>query len=341
MTTYMKKILLLTLFALIITFTNVIAKKDIDVNFEGFGSTGFTFFNTDLMNKVNNLAYYRGKLQTEIKYGEFIKAQLDFRGESDDHSITFKEFSIRFKFMDYFWLKVGNIKKPFGYEQLTNREDLKVIERSYAHEQFANIGYGGRSVSLMAYYEYDEEVDGPPISYYVSGFKENSLNAGFSSRLVYHHENLAYALNYLYLSNGSLDLITNGFALDITVDKKRYITSIELLAAQDPVDGIIRRLQGKDENVWTLGAKWLTAYKFKFDKRFMDAVEPLIQFSYLLPDSEVMGNNVIQLLLGCNYYFYKDVMLRFNGDVRLTKNEYIGEYDPYNSKATIEIFITF
>jgi len=337
----MKKITLLTLIFILISFPDLISKKDVNIDFEGFGSAGFSFYNTEYMNQVNNLAYFRGKLQTEIEYGDRIKAQLDFRGESDDHSLTFKEFSIRFEFLDYLWLKVGNIKKLFGYEQLTNREELKVIERSFTHEQFSKIGYGGRSVSLMAYYEYDDQIAGPPISYYVSAFKENSLNAGVSARFVYHYDNMAYALNYLYLSNGSLDFTSNGFAMDFTVDKKRYITSIELLAAQDPVEGIVRRLQGRDEDVWTLGAKWLTAYKFKFDKEFMDAVEPLVQFSYLVPDSKISENNVIQLLLGFNYYFYKDVMLRFNGDLRLTKNEYIGEYDPYNSKATVEIFVTF
>jgi hypothetical protein len=326
---------------LLIVFTFSFAYSKIKVDFEGYGSTGFSIYNTDYMNQVNNLAYYRGKLQTEIEYNDRIKAQLDFRGESENHSITFKEFSIRFKFVDYLWLKVGNIKKPFGHEQITNRENLKVIERSFAHEQFSNIGYGGRAVSIMAYYEYDDKVAGPPISYYISGFKENSLNAGVSTRFVYHYDNMAYALNYLYLSNGSLDYTSNGFAFDFTIDKKRYITSIELLAAQDPVEGIIRRLHDRDDIVWTLGAKWLTAYKFKFKKDFMDSVEPLIQFSYFVPDSKVAENNVIQLVLGCNYYFYKDVMLRFNGDIRLTKNEYIGEYDPYNSRATIEIFVTF
>ena len=295
------------------------------------------------MNHVNNLAYYRGKLQTEIEYGKDIKAQLDFRGDSEDHSITFKEFSIRFEFMDYFWAKAGNIKKPFGYEQMKNREDLVPIERSYAHEEFGNIGFAGRSVSLMAYYEYEEGEDtGPPISYYVSGYKENSLNAGFAARLVYHSDHsIAYGINYMYQSKGNLNFSANAFALDLTVDKDNYITSLEAMIAQNPVEGIIRELQNRDSEVITFGAKWLTAYKFKFDKKFMEAVEPMIEMSCFLPETAVADNNVIQILAGCNYYLYEDVRLRFNGDIRLTKNEYISEYDPYNSRATIELFVKF
>ncbi len=336
----MKKILFIALIISSFALCSAVSKKII-IDFEGYGSTGFIFFNTEYMNHVNNLAYYRGKLQTEIKYGKNIQAQLDLRGDSDDHSITFKEFSIRFKFMDYFWVKAGNIKKPFGYEQLTSRENLKTIERSFCHEQFSNIGFGGRAVSLMAYYYYDEDTEGPPVSYYISGFKENSLNAGLSARLVYHFENIAIAGNYMYLSTGSLDFTSNAYAIDFTIDKKSYITNIEIMAAQDPIEGIIRRLQDREENVITYGAKWLTAYKFKFDKKFMEAVEPLMQLSYLMPDSEKPGNNVIQLVLGCNYYLHKDVLMRFNGDIRLTKNEYIGEYDPYNSRANIELFVRF
>ena len=316
---------------------------DIDIDLEGYGTTGITFFNTDYLNHVNNLTYYRGKLQTEIEYGDDIKAQLDFRGDSEDHSITFKEYSIRFEFMDYFWVKAGNIKKPFGYEQLKNRDDLVAIDRSYAHEEFGNIGYGGRAVSLMAYYEYEADEDtGPPISYFISGFKENSQSSGFAARFMYHaNEDIAYGINYMFISKSSMSFTSNAIALDMTIDKKRYITSLEAMIAQDPVEGVIRQLQERDDQVMAFGSKWLTAYKFKFDKKFMVAFEPLIQMSFFMPEMKKPENNVVQMVLGFNYYLYDDVRFRFNGDLRLTKNEYISEYDIYNSRATLELFVKF
>lgn len=336
---------------LLIIFTIVhslcFAAKD-NVSFSGYGAAGYTFFDRLHLNEANQEAYFEGKLQADIEISKKIEAQLDLRGKSSDHSVNFREFSIKFNFFDFMNLKVGNIKRPFGFEQMVNREELITVERSYVQNRLSELGFGGRNISVMAYNKYSKD-EGIPISYYASMFKDNSSSFGLGTRLRYHAGKTAYSFSYLFQKTGSTPSIyTQGFGLDFAIEKKKYTNSIELFLVQDPVEGLRRKLINEDkketvldEKVYTAGAKILIAYKFPAKYDFLKGIEPMALFSYFLPNMDIKESRVIQALLGANFIMDKDVAFRLNIDLRFSKNEFNDSYTTNDSRAVFEIQAKF
>ena len=209
-----------------------------EVEFSGWGATGIKVYDRNILLGFSQEMYYEGKLQAEIEYSDNIEAQLDFRGNSIDNSLEFREVSVKFKFAEKLRWKVGNIKKPFGFEQSINREHLISVDRSNVYNNISNIGYGGRSVSIMAYYKYSKKREDYPYSYFLSVFKDNSLVSGAAARGIYHSGNYSYGLSYLFQNKGGVNSInTHGLAADFLIEKKDYSTSAELFFVQDPVQG--------------------------------------------------------------------------------------------------------
>lgn len=314
-----------------------------DVDLEGYGATGFRFYDRDLLNDYNQETYYEGKLQAEIKYNKQIKAQLDFRGNSNDNSVEFREFSIEYEMFERLWFKVGNIKRPFGYEYMIKREDLDAVDRSFLYQQTEDIGVGVRSVSFMAFYEYSKKRPEFPFTYMLSVFKDNSLVTGTAARLIYHTGELSYGLNYMFQNVGGDEPInTHGLALDVEYDVSGFTSSFELLYVQDHTEGLRRRLQGLDDIVYTTGAKAHSRYKIKYeDNEILKAIEPLVLLSYYQPDFDNADAHTLQFVTGINFYFDKDIRARFNADIRLTKNEFNEDYTTNQSRGVFEIQIRF
>ena len=136
------------------------------MKFSGYGSTGYKFWNRNPLIRNNQEVFYEGKLQADYKVNKDIEAQLELRGSSEDNMVRLREFSVKFEYMRRMKFKVGNIKTPFGYEQLINREESVFIERSLIHDNLSEFGYTQRSVSLMVYSKYSDEDPDFPFSYY-------------------------------------------------------------------------------------------------------------------------------------------------------------------------------
>lgn len=333
----MNKIFTILLFLLI--GSNIFAQE---FSFSGYGATGFIFTNKNMLNGYNQETYYQGKFQTDIKINSKIEAQLDFRGNSADNKVKLKEFSVKFKFWKYFRLKIGNLKKPFGYEQLVNREKLLSTDRSYLQQKISEIGFGGREFSIMGYYKYSEKRPEHPYSYFVSVSKDNSLSFSANARFVYHKNNFNYGLSYMYFNQGGDQTIgTHGFSFDISRKMKKYTTALELMYVKDPVENIRRRMQRRIEDVYTFGAKLFTAYEFNIDSEYIKKIEPIAVMSVYIPETENSGTNVIQAIIGANFYVHKYVSLRLHGDLRLTKNHYSDSYSSNESRGVFEVLVRF
>ena len=165
----MIKSLILTIFLLIFIIPDLQSQE---IEFSGWGATGLKVYDRNVLRGYSQEMFYEGKLQTEIEYNDEIEAQLDFRGNSIDNSLEFREFSVKFKYSEKLRWKIGNIKKPFGYEQSVNKEQLISADRSYVYNNIADLGYGGRIISVMAYYNYSDKREDFPYSYYLSIFKD-------------------------------------------------------------------------------------------------------------------------------------------------------------------------
>jgi hypothetical protein len=313
-----------------------------EIKFSGYGSVGYKFYNRNILNGYNQESYYEGKIQADIKYNKKIEGQLDLRGNSLDNSFKLREVTIKFDYWDYLKIKFGNIKKPFGNEQMVNEEELYTIDRSNVHENLSEMGYGGRAVSLMAYYKFNEKRENFPYSYYVSLFHNNNLFKGVVSKFVYHTTWLNYALHYqIQQKGGDNKITTQGFGAGIELDKLGFYTAAEIFYVQDPFEGVLRKLRGEDEKVYSLGTKFLTAYSIIFDGEIVKALEPVLLASYFVPDNKVSKNHVIQTLIGLNIYFHKKVKCRINGDLRLTRNQFNDDYSTKESRAALELQMSF
>ena len=315
------------------------------IDFNGYGAAGYSIYDREYMNKANQEAYYEAKIQADIKISDEIEAQLDLRGKSSDYSVNFREFSIKFDFFEYCNVKVGNIKKPFGYDQMINREELITIERSYVQNKMADLGYGGRNISIMAYNKYSKKDEEFPFTYLVSLFKDNSSGFGFGTRLRYHIGKTAFGVNYLMQKTGSTpSAISHGIAADFAIEKKKYTNSLEFFLVQDPVEELRRRAINNDLGTdfydlktYAAGAKLLTAYKFDADYKFLKNVQPMLLLSFYQPDIDINQDHVIQALLGVNMFIHEDVALRLNVDLRFNKNRYNSSYNTHDSRFIFEI----
>jgi hypothetical protein len=335
----MFKSVIIFIVSLLLTSNSVLSQK---IEFSGWGATGIILYDREILNDYTQEVYYRGKLQADIKINKKLEAQFDMRGNSADNTITFREFTAKFEYMDYLRFKIGNTKKPFGYELLENQDDLYTVRRSIASRQSAMLGYGGRAVSLMAYYNYKKKRPDFPYSYALSVFKDNSLNFGVGTRFRYHTGDFAFSANYLYQSRGGEEPISgSGISSDITFDIKDFFSSFEIMYLQDIDEGVRRRLQDNDDKVFAFGVKLEGAYEFDLDAEVIKSIEPLILINYFQPDSELTEEHIIQSIVGVNVYFHKKVRARLDADIRLSKDQYNRDYSTDDSRLYIELQVRF
>jgi hypothetical protein len=326
-----------------------------DVKFSGYGATGVVFYDRDILSEYNQETYYAGKLQADIKFRDEIEAQLDIRGNSTDNSMNFREFSVKFEYTEKLCFKIGNIKRPFGYEQIMKRDELVTVDRSVAQNSITNLGYGGRSVSIMAYYNYSEKRPDFPFSYFASIFKDNALTTGAALRGMYFFDDdYAFGASYMFQNRGGWrNINAHGLGLDLLTQKKKIFALLELFYVQDPVRGLQILEQEKsreeaglpplndDEFIYTAGAKVITAIEFEIDGDVIKKIEPVVLIGYYQPDVNIGGRHVVQTVIGSNLYFHNKVRARLNGDIRLTRNQFSTEYTTDESRVIFELQVRF
>lgn len=312
-------------------------------DFSGYGATGIKFYDRNKLNNENQETYYEGKFQVDLNLKKGFEAQLDFRGNNIDKSVELREFSAKYESDSWYNIKVGNIKQPFGYEYLINRDKLWSIDRSIVQDKISEIGYGTRTVSLMMYYEYDKKKPEIPYTYYVSIYKNNASASGAVARLGYYfNDDIALSGNYMYQNIGGENAIsTSGMAADIEYRTKELDADFEIMYVQDPFEGQAREIAGLDKSVFSFGAKLLLAAKFPVTDFFIEDIEPVLVAGYFMPDDEISDRHTIQTIIGSNFYIDKDIRIRIFGDARFTKTEFSDDYSTKESRATVEFQVRF
>ncbi len=320
--------------------TLVFAQENIE--FSGYGATGFIIYNRNRLRKFNQEVYYEGKLQADVKINKDIEAQVDMRGSSEDGKVSFREFSAKFEYWKHMKIKVGNIKKPFGLEQLVNKEELISIDRSYIQRTISDLGYGGRSVSVMAYYNYKKKDPEFPFSYFLSVMKDNSQNNGIAGRFSYHNNDFIYSANYMYLNKGGeVPFNSHAFSADAGIETDDYSLNLELLYVQDPIEGIRRKQIGVDDKIFSSGVKINSSIAFKIGGEVIKKIEPSLLLGFFAPNSKEMKYHTLEAMGGVNVYFDKDARLRLFGDGLFTKNIYNNDYTTIGSRFILEMQVFF
>lgn len=323
---------------IMVIFTAIRLFPQTDYSFSGYGAAGFRVYDRNQLRKYNQEVYYEGKLQFNYKVNKYIEAQLDLRGNSDDNRIILREFSAKFEYIKLLKFKIGNIKKPFGSEELLEREELTTIDRSYAHQTISDFGYGGRGVSVMAYYNYSKKRSEYPYSYFFSFFKDNSFNSGMVLRGSYHLGNLAASLNYAFLNKGGEYPIDNhGLCANLDYEDDNYKGAVALFYVRNPFESLRRQLISLDDKIYSTGINISSSYCFETDAEIIKKIEPVLLLGYFAPNTNESKYHTFEMIAGSNFYFHKDVRLRLNGDLLLTKNLYNSSYSSVGSKVTVEI----
>lgn len=327
---------------LIFLFICSIYPLNAQFKFKGYGATGYKWHDKNQLKEYNQEAYYDAKFETEIEFNSDLAAEFDIYGDSEDHIVRLKEFSVKYKYSDFLRFRVGNVKKVFGIEQLTSRDEYFTIDDSFLKRKFSTLGYSGRSVSLIAYNNYNPLKDSIPVSYRIGLYKENSLGSGIFARVSYHVDNLAYSVGYIYQHRtGEYKINSQGFECDLMYTGEKLSSNLEFFYAEDPDENIIRKINSNDDEAKIFAVKSTNAYEFKIDADFIKKIQPVFLLGYYAPDSKNMDFHTIQCLIGSDFYLTKKVKLRFNGDLLLTKSKYDDKYSTYDSRVTFEVFVRF
>jgi len=314
-----------------------------DVDFSGFGATGVRLYDRNPLVEFNQEFYYEGKFQADIDLGKDIEAQLDFRGKSDERAVVLREFSVKFEYMDYARIKVGNVRKPYSIEGLVDRDEYISVFDSYIHRRNGELGYAGRNVGIMVYHNYNpEKRPDMPWTYAVGVFKNHSYVTSAYARGRYHMDPWFVSLGYAVLSRSHDDAITtHGLSADAGFRTERFETSLELFAAQDPEEGIRRRLLGLSDRVLSTGVKSLTAVRLPVDGDVVKLIEPFLLVAWYAPDSDATEYHTVEIMPGMNIFVDDDVRLRLTADGLLTKDRFSDDYSTHGSVFATEIFIRF
>jgi|SRR5690554_3472391 len=335
----MKKSVQFLLILIITPFFYISPQK---IGFSGYGSTGINFYERPIAIGASQEVYFEGKFQAELKINKDIEAQLDFRGNSEDESVTLREFSAKFEYWERMKIEVGNLKQPFGYEQTVSSEDLELVDESFFNEQASDFGYAVRYISVMVYSKYKDEYKSFPFSYYVSLFKSNSYSSGAYARLSYHNNDFIYSINYAFHAiGGNYPYNANAFAGDITFKPKNARVTFEAFYMKNTELVSERIVMNGDENIYAAGARLLAANIFETDWKYIKGIEPVFLIGYFVPDFNETDFHTIQYVPGLNIYFDKDVRLRFNYYGLLTKNRFNSDYSTLNSLGIMELQVRF
>lgn len=310
-----------------------------EVTFSGYGAVGFRLLDREALLDANQETYFEGKFQADIEISKRISGQLDFRGDSKSKSVELREFTAKIELADWVNMKIGNPKKPFGSEQMSDQYELETIDRSIVHRNLAPLGYVERSPSLMFYHNYKEKDSGSsPIGYHLMLFKDNSLSYGIVGRLSYFvAPDWSISTSLTEQGRGGRNpIMTFGATADLTFETKKEKLILEGVFAQDPNEGIRLQQLGESADVYSLGAKLNLSKEFEVGDELLRSIEPVILVGYFVPDSRVMQGRTVQLLAGVNVYIHKHARFRLDIDKLDTRTPYSNISSSHDSRITLE-----
>jgi len=329
-----KKISILSIFMVTVLPLGSVAWGQKKVSYDGYVSSGLEY----LHRKVYGEGYYKGKLKFEIDLSKDLRGVLDFRGKSADREIELKGAYVRFSYVPHLRVKVGQIKKRFGLEELIAKEKLSTIQESLINRYLAPFGYVVRGLGIELSRVYKKK---NPYSFNLGIFYNESHQSFLLGRVARYNLWGFYQIGVdgIYrrcIDGGNRDFYA--FSLDLTRQVKAFHWEGEVFYGQDPVESDYRRLCNKDEEVSFLGVRSLVLHHWDTHRHVIQGVEPLFLFSFLAPDVDTMKTHRFQFLVGLNLYFHPKVRFRINGDLILTNTQYNpDEYAMTQSRAIGEL----
>lgn len=310
--------------------------------FSGYASVGYTYVALNKEIDYTQQTSFAAKLLFEYELNKHIDTKIDLRAGSRDLTVQIREVSINLDYFEHLKFQVGNIKKPFGAENIENIENLATVARSYLTQKLNQIGYGDRAIGIEAYYKYSKANYDFPYSYYLFAFRNDGEESGFTARLTRVVDNLSITGNYFLLKTiGQRIIITHAAMLASSLYFNNLSFDGELVLAEDPVQGIKRIKKNENEDVYIIGAKISSSFLLPTTGEIIQAVQPLILISYYQPDSNVWDDYTIQFLAGANFILDEKFKLRLNTDLLVSKDSITKKFKGHDVRLTLNLQVKF
>lgn len=310
--------------------------------YSGFASVGYSYVAINDEIDYTQQTSFAAKLLFEYELNKHIDTRIELRAGSRDLTVQIREVSINLDYFEHLKFQVGNIKKPFGAENIESIENLTTVGRSYLTQKLNQIGYGDRAIGIEAYYKYSKTDSDFPYSYYLFAFRDDGEESGFTARLTRVVDNLSFTGNYFLLKTpGQYPITTHAAMLASSLDFANLSLDGELVLAQDPVQGIKRIKKNENQDVYIIGAKISSSFLLPTKGEIIHAVQPIVLIAYYQPDSKVWDDYTIQFLAGSNFILDEKFKLRLNTDILLSKNPLTKKYKGHDARVTLNLQVKF
>lgn len=308
------------------------------IDLSGYGAVGFQWYNRPAVRGYNNATYYEGKLQVESELTDRVSAQWDFRGYSDNGTVELREFSVALKYWKPVKVKIGNLRLPFGVEQMIEREEMDMVTRSYIHDRITEMGYAGRSVSIVLQRnQRDEGKNAFPFSYYVMVYKNNGLSYGTVIRAERAIDDLTFG-GSIAVQRYDENCRAVAASMNVGYTTSAWSGVTEVFVLEDPIEEKARKeMTGILSTVLSFGARVHTTVSIPVEWMNIERIEPFYEGGFFLPDNDVVTTHVFQNIIGANFYFEPQVRFRVQGNLLARRTRYNPSYSFYNSTVTVEL----
>jgi len=307
-----------------------------DFSFDGYVATTATTVYKALHPEI----FYHAKVEVQYKVNKMMEAQLELKGQSNEgERIRFREANIRVKLGKEDKIKVGNMKKLVGEEEMYSEEDLVTIDRTYIYTYISPMNHVGRDIGVQYVHESKESDLDYSIGAYMNNSRTFAAVGRISSAALLSSTTLAASA---VIQNQQLDEGTSVATvlgnLSASHNDKAFYWNVEGFAGIDPFASRFRQLEegSTKARVWLAGGKAVGSYFFRFDDEDHRGIEPVFLTGYLVPDTRNSKVYTLELLVGVNYYFDKHTRLRLNIHPLLTANGVNNEFSQVGSSAILE-----
>jgi hypothetical protein len=258
--------------------------------------------------------FYRGKVQFNFKVDKNLEAQIDIRGESEEHAMELREAFFTADLGKAVGLDFGQGKKRFGLEFQKSRENLLTNERTLIYQHLEPFGFVGRDVNLRYYRKAKPDGRRHGISLSLGYSEDHNVTVvGHWTRL-----NTIGSFALGASSVVQIDKIAGGsqtvwaLGAELLRDAAKHHVEIEAVTGQDPFRSEFEKSFGDGKNVYFFGGKILYGHYFKKSR-----LEPVLVYSLLVPDLDTFDINTVEFLAGLNYYAASALRIGLNGDLLL------------------------
>ncbi len=261
------------------------------------------------------------ELDLTVTFSDYISAEMDIQSDITAASAKVKKGFITFDFNESSRLRVGSIKKNFGFEEMSSKRNRPLIQRSYLHRHlssFNSLGY-----DYQFYYRRSREVsDEKRLRLWVTAGSDADTRIFGTVTGEYKIDKLRFLLSSMYVNH---DLVMErpnyGMSMaGVELRKNRHTTQHEIAFGKDPNATELFSNMGTPEDILYTGVRNLYGYRFKVEERkILHSLEPVLESTLLVPD--ITSDDLKwQLTAGFTLYFHPRKQIRWMTNVEFLFN---------------------